>query len=193
MTKVLTRNAYRSTAHDETVHRVVTTPDLLVVCDLEGTLADLTPRGALPTEGALRVLSDLAALPRTLVAIIAHEGMPHLRTGGVEGIDERVMVIVRAAPPSVDDGIETSTPATPERKDLAIDSLLADCSPSLIFFAGDDESDEPVFAALGIDDIGCKIGGGITSANLRLRSPAELVAFLERVAQQRRSMSAVVL
>ena len=189
MTKMLSRVSDPSTEDDEIFQRLVTAPDLLVVCDFEGTLADLCGDGAVPIDGSMRVVSDLAALPKTSVAIIAHDSVAHLRAGGRDGLSDLVTIIERCTVEDLDDDTEASRSFQSPRKDLAVDALLAECSPSLIFFAGDDESDEPVFAALGIDDISCKIGDGATCATMRMRRPVDLIVFLQRVLNQRRAVN----
>jgi len=188
VTRIPSRSTTRSAASDEIIERLVTTSELLIVCDFEGTLANLTDCRALAVDGSMRVITALATLPRTSVAIISQDSVANLRTGGRDGLGENVTVIARCTSENLVDGAQARTPPVMPRKDLAIDGLLAQYSPSLIFFAGDDESDEPVFAALGIDDVGCKIGDGATSATFRLQNPLELVDFLECVLQQRRSV-----
>jgi trehalose-6-phosphatase len=187
------RVSYPSTAGDEIVLRLATTADLLIVCDFEGTLAELCGDGAIPVDGSMRVVSELATLPRTSVAIIAHDSVAHLRIGDSDGLGEAVTVIERSVPAALNDGSKAAMPGVFPRKDLAIDGLLTNHSPSLIFYAGDDETDELVFAALGADDIGCKIGPGATSAAMRLPSSVELVSFLESVLKCRRRQSVAFL
>ena len=181
MTRVLSRIA-ESSADDEIVQQLARAADLLVVCDFEGTLTNRDGDWRTPVDGSLPVVSGLAALPRTSVAIIAHDSVARLRLRGGDRLSDLVTLIERDG----DEGFDGVGPSRQvPRKDLVLDALLVSNSPSVIFFAGDDDSDEPVFAALGIDDIGCKIGEGDTYATMRVRSPAELVAFLERVRLRR--------
>jgi trehalose-phosphatase len=49
-----------------------------------------------------------------------------------------------------------------------------------VFFAGDDETDEHVFATLGRDALTVKVGSGTTRAQYRTRSPASFARWLER-------------
>ena len=49
----------------------------------------------------------------------------------------------------------------------------------VVVFVGDDTTDETVFAVLGPEDVGVKVGPGETAATLRLADPAAVVAFLE--------------
>jgi trehalose-6-phosphatase len=178
--RTLVRSVEISPERADIVQRLAATADLLVVCDLEGTLTESAASGVAPGDGSLRLLSELASLPDTSVALIAHD----------PAIDQRV-----AESAELGASVELIRPLTQEadgttrelRKDLVVDGLLAHHQPTLIFYAGNDDSDEVVFTALGIDDIGCKIGAGETRATLRLDDPRELVAFLARVLEARRS------
>lgn len=51
-------------------------------------------------------------------------------------------------------------------------------SGETLFYAGDDVTDEDVFAVLGSDDWGARLGEGETAARLRLRDPAALCRLL---------------
>ncbi len=52
---------------------------------------------------------------------------------------------------------------------------------SFVFCAGDDYTDEDMFAVLPEHAISCKIGGGSSKARFRLNSPQELRQFLQRL------------
>lgn len=54
-----------------------------------------------------------------------------------------------------------------------------------VFYAGDDVTDEDAFAVLGDDDLGLKIGQGVTLAGYRVRSPREVTEVLLRIAALR--------
>lgn len=48
-----------------------------------------------------------------------------------------------------------------------------------IVYVGDDQTDETVFAILGPDDVGIKVGPGSTAARFRVKNVAEVVELLE--------------
>jgi len=48
-----------------------------------------------------------------------------------------------------------------------------------IVYIGDDQTDETVFAILGPDDVGIKVGSGPTAARFRTKNVAEVVELLE--------------
>ena len=183
MTEVRRRVTQPPAPSDDATRQLASTGELLIVCDFEGTLADRCESGVDAVDGSMQVISRLASLPNTSVALIADDSAAHLREIGLEAT---VTVIERCPPVGYDDAAD-SAPRLPPRKDLALESLLTDYAPSLIFFAGDDETDEPVFAALGIEDIGCKVGDAPTKATMQVQSPIELVSFLEGVLRRRRS------
>lgn len=54
-----------------------------------------------------------------------------------------------------------------------------------VLFVGDDTTDESVFAVLGADDVGVKVGPGETAAVCRLADPAAVVEFLRDLVQMR--------
>ncbi len=51
-----------------------------------------------------------------------------------------------------------------------------------VLYAGDDTTDETVFAVLGPDDVGIKVGAGATGARHRIPGPGELADCLGRLA-----------
>lgn len=51
-----------------------------------------------------------------------------------------------------------------------------------ILYIGDDQTDETVFAVLGPDDVGVKVGPGPTAARFRVKNVAEVVELLEALA-----------
>lgn len=54
-----------------------------------------------------------------------------------------------------------------------------------VLFIGDDTTDESVFAVLGGDDVGVKVGAGETAAGCRLADPFAVVGFLEELVRER--------
>ena len=70
-------------------------------------------------------------------------------------------------------------------KGQALRALRADVGADMVLFAGDDFTDEHVFAMLEPADIGIKVGAGATRAARRLGRPAEVVAVLEALADRR--------
>ena len=175
---------------DGILSRLVTSGDLLVVCDFVGALCATGDKinEALPGKRALRVMSDLAGLPCTSVAILASDFAARLRRS--EALSQRVTVVQTCTADADDQPTDPAVLAL--SKVLAIDALLTTHSPDLIFFAGADDYAETVFAALGVDDIGCRVGERNTCAPARLRNPTELVEFLERLYRGRRSSLAPV-
>lgn len=69
-------------------------------------------------------------------------------------------------------------------KATALATLRARLQPAAVAFFGDDRSDETAFVALGIDDVGVKVGPGPTAARWRLGTPADVVAVLAHLARQ---------
>lgn len=69
------------TAADAAVEAVATTDTLLVALDFDGTLSPLVdePMSARMTPGARAVVDGLAALPRTVVALVSGRSLGHLR------------------------------------------------------------------------------------------------------------------
>lgn len=64
-------------------------------------------------------------------------------------------------------------------KSDAVEEMRSASDAGAVLFFGDDVSDEPVFARLGPDDIGVKVGTGATSARFRVEGPREVVATLD--------------
>ncbi|HEX6244609.1 MAG TPA: trehalose-phosphatase, partial [Polyangiales bacterium] len=65
-------------------------------------------------------------------------------------------------------------------KGTIIRSLLESAPPdTLLFAAGDDRTDEDLFAALPEDAISVHVGSGRTRASLRLANPFELRRMLD--------------
>ncbi len=69
------------TAADASVEGVATTDTLLLALDFDGTLSPLVdePLSARMTPGARAALAELAALPRTVVALVSGRSLAHLR------------------------------------------------------------------------------------------------------------------
>ena len=67
---------------------------------------------------------------------------------------------------------------TEMNKGAAIDRLRGDAA---VFFAGDDVTDETVFARLRPGDVGVKVGEGETAAHYRVADPAEVATVLQEL------------
>src|SRR5699024_6113224 len=70
-------------------------------------------------------------------------------------------------------------------KGAAIEALSRASAADAWLYLGDDVTDESVFAQLGSDDVGVKVGGGDTAAGLRVQDPAAARALLRRVPELR--------
>lgn len=70
-------------------------------------------------------------------------------------------------------------------KGQAVRLLRNDLSADVVVFAGDDATDEYVFAELGPTDVGIKVGRGPTRASRRVDHPTDVVDVLGRLAQRR--------
>ncbi len=77
--------------------------------------------------------------------------------------------------------LEVSVRAT--SKATAMADLRRLLSPAAVVFAGDDRSDEGVFAQLGAGDVSVKVGADETVAAHRLASPADVVTMFARFAE----------
>jgi trehalose 6-phosphate phosphatase len=73
----------------------------------------------------------------------------------------------------------------PASKSWAIDMLRSRHPQSAVFYAGDDVTDEDIFADLRPGDLGCKVGDGETAATHRVPDPDAVVALLEHLADGR--------
>jgi trehalose 6-phosphate phosphatase len=73
----------------------------------------------------------------------------------------------------------------PASKSWAIDLLRSRHPDSVVLFAGDDLTDEDVFADLRPGDLGVKVGEGPTLAAHRIADPAAVVALLTELAARR--------
>ena len=78
--------------------------------------------------------------------------------------------------------VELLTRAT--SKALAVDELRAELDAGGVVFAGDDRTDEEVFAML--DRTGCsiRVGPGETAADHRLAGPPDVLPFLTALARR---------
>ncbi|ANY10035.1 trehalose phosphatase [Pseudonocardia sp. HH130630-07] len=70
-------------------------------------------------------------------------------------------------------------------KGSAVAALREALGADLVLFAGDDVTDETVFGTLHDGDVGIKVGDGDTAAGFRVGEPADLAAFLTRLADAR--------
>ena len=113
-----------------------------------------------------RGLSDLdrAALVVDIQQVLAELPDVHVRTGK-QVIDVSVL---------------------PMSKLFAVDSLQVHGQPDVVMYAGDDRTDEEVFASLRPEDISIKVGDGATCASYRVSSPAVLEQALWRLRSERR-------
>jgi trehalose 6-phosphate phosphatase len=73
----------------------------------------------------------------------------------------------------------------PASKSWAIDMLRNRHPDSVVFYAGDDVTDEDIFADLRACDLGCKVGDGVTAATHRVPDPEAVVNLLEHLAEGR--------
>jgi trehalose 6-phosphate phosphatase len=73
----------------------------------------------------------------------------------------------------------------PASKSWAIDMLRNRHPDSAVFYAGDDVTDEDIFADLRPGDLGCKVGDGETAATHRVPDPDAVVTLLEHLAAGR--------
>jgi trehalose 6-phosphate phosphatase len=64
----------------------------------------------------------------------------------------------------------------------AVGRLRVATGAATVVFIGDDATDERVFASLGPDDVGVKVGEGPTTASVRVRGPDDVVALLTLLA-----------
>lgn len=74
-----------------------------------------------------------------------------------------------------------------EGKDSAIAALRAHVGATAVVFAGDDVTDEDALAKLGADDLGIRVGSGLTAARVRVADTKELAAALSTLAEMRGS------
>jgi len=74
-------------------------------------------------------------------------------------------------------------------KGAAIEELRSSESCDAVVFFGDDVTDEDVFAVLGDDDVGVKVGDGISLAPYRVADPVEVGGALERLCSELRMSS----
>jgi trehalose 6-phosphate phosphatase len=76
----------------------------------------------------------------------------------------------------------------PASKSWAIDMLRNRHPDSTVFYAGDDVTDEDIFADLQPGDLGCKVGAGATAAAHRVADPDAVVALLAHLAERRAAL-----
>lgn len=75
-------------------------------------------------------------------------------------------------------------------KGTVVARILAAAAPgTLMFAAGDDRTDEDMFAALPPDSVSVKVGSGATRARFRVQTPFELRRILRRLASSPRPAS----
>lgn len=66
-----------------------------------------------------------------------------------------------------------------EGKDTAIAALRAETGATAVFFAGDDVTDEDALRTLGEGDLGVRVGGGASVAQVHVKDPEALAKLLE--------------
>lgn len=76
-----------------------------------------------------------------------------------------------------------------EGKDTALAALRDETGATAVFFAGDDVTDEDALRTLVAGDLGVRVGGGDSAAQLHVRDPEELAALLATLASLRASLS----
>lgn len=74
--------------------------------------------------------------------------------------------------------------ATPIDKGHALDRLRTDGGASAVVFLGDDVTDEDAFERLRPDDVGIKVGPGLTAARFRIDDQTQVGPVLERLAKE---------
>jgi trehalose 6-phosphate synthase/phosphatase len=70
-------------------------------------------------------------------------------------------------------------------KGSVLHRIRAALPPGPVLFLGDDVTDEDVFAVLGPDDLGIKVGPGETAASERVPDPETAAAVLALLAELR--------
>lgn len=71
-------------------------------------------------------------------------------------------------------------------KGVAMEALARASAADAWLYVGDDVTDESVFAEIGENDLAIKVGGGDTSANLRIEGPEAASALFIRLLELRR-------
>jgi trehalose 6-phosphate phosphatase len=74
-------------------------------------------------------------------------------------------------------------------KGSAVDEMRQRLAADAVVYFGDDVTDESVFALLGPDDVGIKVGPGPTAAGYRVADPVEVTEVLELLLGELRSLS----
>jgi trehalose 6-phosphate phosphatase len=77
--------------------------------------------------------------------------------------------------------VELLTRATSKAR--AIAELREEVGAGAVVFAGDDRTDEEVFASLGDEDCAIRVGPGETTARHRLAGPPEVLRFLRKLTE----------
>jgi trehalose 6-phosphate phosphatase len=112
----------------------------------------------------------------------------HVR-GAAPDVGARVLDALREGPAAVSGIVTTPGKAvldlavTDMNKGVALDRMRGSAT---VFFAGDDVTDEAVFARLRPGDVGVKVGDGDSAAPHRVQDPAALTALLEELLTARR-------
>ncbi|MBK9178433.1 MAG: trehalose-phosphatase [Acidimicrobiales bacterium] len=75
----------------------------------------------------------------------------------------------------------------PLSKAAAIRRLRDDIDPGAVIYLGDDHADEEVFASLGRDDLGIRVGEGATAAAASVEAPEAAVSLLRSLLLARRA------
>lgn len=72
-------------------------------------------------------------------------------------------------------------------KDAAVSSLRDRIGVGAVLFAGDDDTDEDALASLADSDLGVRVGGAVTAANIRVDSPSGLAILLNELLDLRKN------
>jgi hypothetical protein len=160
-----------------TALRLAEADDLLIVCDIAGHVGAASQRARhAATRRVFKALSRLMDTGAVEVVALRDDARNPEVTAQSSQASIKVMDVSGAGEPT----------EVARRKYRAIDDLLADRCPSVILHIGDDDSDEVVFSALGVDDISCRVGADTSSATQVLATYDELIALLVRVGELRR-------
>ena len=180
--------------------------DLAALSGLGSPVRLVGSHGFEPDDGAVPLDDDQRALLARLTAQVDAlvDGTPgvridtkpagmavHVRAAAPD-VGARVLDALRAGPAAQPGVLTTPGKAvldlavTEMNKGEAVDRLRGDAA---VFFAGDDVTDETVFARLRPGDVGVKVGEGETAAHYRVADPAEVAAVLQDLLAARSAAS----
>jgi len=169
-------------------------PDAFMVAGSHGAERRGTPLRPLTTTESrrlsrLRVLADRAAVdagPGAWVeakptGVVLHVRESNLESGA-RALNQLAGAAAAVAGATVKRGhavVEVTT--RPATKATAIKAMRLEVPPGAVVFLGDDVTDEDVFRSLTDDDLGIRVGRGVTLASRRLRSPQAVLTFVRRL------------